>query len=155
MKARLPLIASAAAFIAGCGSASDAVTFQAPPSYQAKASFGPFMQLWSREPHTAIVLIALPVQTDLNKAMSQADLKDTRIQKKEQIKICGGAQDAVFATLEGTAKTDPDASDSQPSEIEFLATDVRGKTYMAMYARPLRSAADPAAETAIRNVCPK
>ncbi len=155
MKIRLPLIAVAVAFVAACGSASDSVTFQAPPSYHAKASFGPFMQLWSREPHTVLVLFSLPVQMDLNKAMTRADFKDAHIQKKEKIKICDGAQDAIFAMLEGQAKTDPGEQVSEPSEIQFLATDVRGKTYMAMYARPLHSPADPAAETAIRNVCPK
>lgn len=155
MKARLPLIMTAVAFVAGCGSASDAVTFQAPPSYQAKASVGPFMQIWSPERHVALVLIALPVQVDLNKAMTQADLKDAHVQKKEKIKICNGTQDAIFTMLEGNAKTDANEPASEPSEIQFLATDVRGKTYMAMYARPLRSTADPAAEAAIRNVCPK
>lgn len=155
MKARLFLTAGAIALLAGCGSASDAVTFHAPPSYQAKASFGPFMQVWSREPHSALVLIALPVQTDLNKAISQADLKDSHLEKKEQIKICGGKQDAFYAMLEGEAKFDANSSASERSEIEFLATNLGGKTYMAMYARPLRSPADPAAEAAIRNVCPK
>jgi hypothetical protein len=155
MKARLSLIICAAAFVAGCGSASDSVTFQAPSSYHSKASIGPFMQVWSREPHTALVLISLPVQTDLDQAMSRADVGDARVQKKERIKICNGTQGAILAQLEGNAKTDPNESDTQPSEIQFLATNVRGKTYMAMYARPLHSTADPTAEAAIRNVCPK
>lgn len=113
------------------------------------------MQVWEREPHTVLVLTSLPVQTDLSKVLSQADLKDAHLQRKELIKICNGAQDALFAMGEGESKVEPADSISEPSEVEFLATDVRGKTYLAMYARPLHSPADPAAQAAIRNVCPK
>ncbi len=154
MKARLVFFAGAVALLPACGSATDAVTFQAPPSFRSKASFGPFMQVWAAAPHNNIVLISMPAQIDWNKTLTQADLNDARLQKKERIKVCNGTQDALFVELQGETKVDNDAA-SQPSEIEFLATDVRGKTYMAMYARPLHSPADPAAETAIRNVCPK
>jgi len=154
MKARLAFIAGALAFLAGCGSATDAVTFQAPPSFHSRASLGPFMQLWTAAPHNDIMLLSMPTQVDWNKTLSQADLSDERLQKKERIKICGGTQDALLVILQGETKVDNDSS-SQASDIQFLATDVRGKTYMAMYARPLHSPADPAAESAIRNVCPK
>ncbi len=113
------------------------------------------MQVWEHEPHSVLVLISLPVQTDLSKAMSQADLKDGQLQKREQIKICSGSQDALFATGEGESKVGPTDSNSKPSEVEFLATNVKGKTYLAMYARPLKSRADPAAQAAIRHICPK
>ena len=154
MKARLAFIAGALAFVTGCGSATDGVTFQAPPSFHSKASFGPFMQVWAAKPHNDIVVISMPTQVDWNKAVVKADLSDARLQKKERIKICNGTQDALFVILQGETKVDNDST-SMPSEIQFLATDVRGKTYMAMYARPLHSPADTAAESAIRNVCPK
>lgn len=154
MKARLFLFAGAVALLAGCGSATDSITFQVPPSFHPKASFGPFMQVWAAAPHNDIVLISMPTQIDLNKTVSQADLNDARLQKKEHIKICNGSQDALFVLLQGDSKVDDDSS-SGPAQVEFLATDVRGKTYLAMYARPLHSPADPAAEAAIRNVCPK
>lgn len=154
MKARLAFIAGALAFVTGCGSATDAVTFQAPPSFHSKAALGPFMQVWAAAPHNAIILISMPTEIDLNKTISQADLNDARLQKKERIKICNGTQDALFVIMQGESKVDNDST-STPSEIQFLATDVQGKTYMAMYARPLHSPADPAAESAIRNVCPK
>jgi hypothetical protein len=157
MKIRVMLITGALALLTGCGSATDSVTFQPPPAFHAKASFGPFMQLWEGPPHTVMMLMSLPVAMDLNKAMSQADLKDATVQKTERMKICGGSQDAIYAEVEGEAKTDG-SSDSplgRRSEIEFLATNVKGKTYMALYARPLHSAADPAAAAALKNVCPK
>ncbi|HET9031126.1 MAG TPA: hypothetical protein VFN49_13220 [Candidatus Aquilonibacter sp.] len=153
MKARLGLLAVFVLALTACGHATDSVTFTAPPAFHEKASFGPFMQIWEGEPHTVLMLMALPVAADLNKAMDQANLKDAKVQKNEHIKICGGSQDAVFAQLEGETTTG--SSSSGPSEIEFLATNVAGKTYMAMYARPLHTAPDSAAEAAIRNVCPK
>jgi hypothetical protein len=113
------------------------------------------MQLWESSPHTVMVLIALPNQIDLDKAMQQSTLKDTKVQKREDVRICGGSQDAIFVMAEGETQTATGSKDSRPSEVEFLATNFKGKTYMAMYARPLHTAADPAAEAAIRNVCPK
>jgi hypothetical protein len=155
MRIRPFFAAVAVAVLAGCGSASDAVTFEPPPAYHSKASFGPFMQLWEGSPHTVIMLMSLPVQADLNKAMDQANLKGAKVNKEARIKICGGSQDAIYAELESDATKSGNSEISGPSQIEFLATDVKGKTYMAMYARPLHNAADPAAEAAIRNVCPK
>ena len=112
------------------------------------------MQLWAAAPHNDIMLLSMPTQIEWDKTLSQADLNDARLQKKERIKICNGKQDALFVIMQGESKVDNDST-SMPSEIQFLATDVRGKTYMAMYARPLHSPADPAAQSAIRNVCPK
>lgn len=148
---RLVCLAGVLALLTACGSATDAITFTAPPSFHPKASVGPFMQIWEAKPHAAIVLMSLPVELDLDKAMDQADIKDARIEKRERITICG-AQSAVFAKGQGQ---ESDASENGPSEVQFLATNVKGKTYMAIYARPLHSAADPAAEAAIRNLCAK
>ena len=152
MNARHALIAGGVALLTACGSATDAITFSAPAAFHAKASIGPFMQLWESAPHNVIILMSLPTQLDLKRAMEQADLKGARVEKNERIKICG-SQPAVFAQVQG--ETNTGSENSQPSEVEFLATNVKGKTYMAMYARPLHSAADPAAEAAIRNLCPK
>lgn len=154
MKARLTVTVAAVAALTACGSATDSVTFQPPSNFHSKASFGPFMQMWESGPRNVIMLMSLPVQTDLDKAVREADLKDARVRKNERIKICGGSQDAVFAQIEGESSTAGDEP-KQPSEIEFLATNVKGKTYLAMYLRPLHTAADTAAEAAIRDVCPK
>ena len=158
MNMRLLLMAGAIAVLSACGSATDSVSFTAPPEFHSKASFGPFMQIWSKDdPHTVLILMALPVKTDLDKAMSEADLRDATIKKTDRIKICNGSQDALYAEVEGEAKTGSSDTSGKPqrSDVEFLATNVAGKTYMAMYARPLHTAADPAAEAAVKNVCPK
>lgn len=148
-----PIFGAAIAAIAlsACGSATDAVSFNPPPSFHSKASFGPFMQMWQgKDEHEILMLMALPVQGDLNKAMGQSDLKDANAQK---ITICG-SQPAMFAEGQGRSRTDGSSGTAQ-SKIEVVATVVRGKTYLAMYARPLHAPADPAAEKAIKDVCPK
>lgn len=110
------------------------------------------MQMWESAPRNVIILMSLPTALDLDKAMDQADLKGARVEKSERIKICG-SQPAIFALVQG--ETNAGSDSSRPSDVEFLATNVKGKTYMAMYARPLHAAADHAAEAAIRNLCPK
>ena len=154
MKTRIVALAGAVAALTGCGSATDAVTFTAPPSFHEKASVGPFMQVWESAPHTALVLMSLPVAMNLDKAMDQADLKDATVRKRERTTICGNQQ-AVFIDAQGQMNAGNESGTGRPSEIEFIATNVKGKTYLAFYGRPLHSPADPAAQAAIRNVCPK
>jgi hypothetical protein len=146
----------AAFTLSACGSATDAVSFTAPPGFHTKASLGPFMQMWQgKDERELLILMALPVQGDLNKAMSESDLKDADAKK---ITICGD-QAAMFAQgvghghvgISGTTAS----TSTEPTNIEVIATVVRGKTYLAMYSRPLKAPADPAAEKAIKDVCPK
>ena len=153
MSARYVLAFAALSLLAACGSATDSLTFQAPPSYHEKGSVGPFMKIWEGAPHNAIIVMSLPVQIDLDKAMSQAQLKNAEVEKRENLTICNG-QRAVYALMRGEANTG-DQSSSEPAEIQFVATDVNGKTVMAMYARPLKSPADAEASAAIKNLCPK
>jgi hypothetical protein len=153
MKLRYALPLVAAALLAGCGHVSDNITFQAPANFHSKASLGPFMQVWESTPDSGIVLIALPVATDLNTSMSQANLKDAKVEKRSDISICHG-QKAVYMELQGESNAGGQKS-SHPSEIQFVATNAPGKTVMAMYMRPLHTPPDPAAATAIKNLCPK
>jgi hypothetical protein len=146
------LIALAA--LAACGSASDSVTFAAPPGYTQAASIGPFVQVWmTADKESLITLVALPVKADLDKAMSQADIKDAEVKAQRNIKICG-SQPALFADILGVSKS-TGGEVPHKMRIEFIATNANGKTYMAMYMRPLAAVANPAAEAAIQNICPK
>lgn len=152
---RLFFAAAVCAFaLAGCGSATDAITFQAPPHYKAQASIGPFAQIWAGPDHNMIMVMALPTKIDLSK---RADNSGNVIESDRQITICGG-QPARFMTMRGTGFTVGGASPdpkSHPQNIEYLATIVSGKTYMAIYSRPLGESPDPAAEAAIHNICPR
>lgn len=142
--------------LAACGSATDSVTFTAPPEYTSKASLGPFMQMWQgKTPHDVIILMALPVAGDLNKAMDQSSVKGADFKEAQKISICDN-QPAIFAEGRGDMNTGSSSDkDTKKSDIEIIATQVKGKTYLAMYGRPLNAPADPAAEKAIKNVCPK
>lgn len=151
------LIAGLSLFaLAACGSATDSVTFTAPPGYVSKASLGPFMQIWGgKTPHDVLILMALPVAGDLNKAMDQSSVKGADFKPAQRLTICDN-QPAIFAEGHGEMNTGGSSDKTtQKSEIEIIATQVKGKTYLAMYGRPLNAPADPAAEKAIKNVCPK
>ena len=143
--------------LVACGSATDSVTFTAPSSYTSKASLGPFMQIWGgKTEHDVLILLALPVAGVLNKAIDQGQIKSAQLDTTQKITICDN-QPAIFAVGKGEMSTGDSSSTSnkEPSALEIIATQVKGKTYLAMYGRPLKSPADPAAEKAIKNVCPK
>ncbi len=151
---RLSALALFAA-LAACGTASDAVTFQAPPGYTQAASIGPFIQVWdTANKQNIMMLMALPAKIDLNDAMSQSDIQDAQVKLKQNVKICG-SQQAIFADIVGTSKTAATGQAPRKMNIEFLATNVHEKTYMAIYMRPLSAPVDAAADRAIRNICPK
>jgi hypothetical protein len=145
--------------LTGCGSATDAVTFKAPANYTAAAQIGPFMQLWRGPNHNSLALMAFPAKIDLDKATTNSDIKNAQVVKHSTIQICGN-QSAYYVSMigehdvPGTASPGA-ASTEEKRQIDLLATDVGGKTYMAMYIRPIGTAADDAAEDAIRNVCSK
>ncbi len=143
------------AALAGCGTASDAVTFHAPPGYTQAASVGPFVQVWKTADTASILtLVALPTKIDLDKSVNQSDIQDADVKVKKDITICGNQQ-AVYADIIGTMRRAGSESKPEKGRIEFLATNVQDKTYMAVYVRPLTAPADPAADEAIHNICPK
>jgi hypothetical protein len=155
MIVRRALAMIALATLAACGSASDSVTFQAPPGFTQAASIGPFVQVWNTaDKQSLITLMALPVKMDLNKTINQASISDAKVTLKRNIKICGD-QLAIFADIIGESKSAAPGVTPSKKHIEFLATDANDKTYVTMYMRPVAAAADPAAEAAIQKICPK
>ena len=146
-----------ACLLSGCGSASDAVTFTAPPGYKADVSIGPFAQTWSGPGHSLVMLMALPTKLDLDKPIQGSPVGNATVQRDQKITICTN-QPARFGEMIGSAEvgSSPDPRQKgRNQEIEFVATAVNGKTYMALYARPLGSPPDRSAESAIRNICPR
>jgi hypothetical protein len=157
MNHRAIALIALACLLSACGSASDAVTFTAPPAYKADVSIGPFAQTWSGPGHSMIMLMALPTKMDINKPMQGSPVGNATIQRDQKITICNG-QAARYGEMEGTsvAVGSPNPGGKRAAEeIEFVMTSIQGKTYMALYARPLGALPDRAAETAIHNVCPK
>ena len=151
---RLTALALFAA-LAACGTASDAVTFRAPPGFTQAASIGPFVEVWNTaDKQSILTLMALPAKIDLQNAMSQSNIQDAQVKLKQNVKICGNQQ-AIFADIVGASKTATTGQAPHKMNIEFLATNIHEKTYMAVYMRPLNAPVDAAADRAIRNICPK
>jgi len=146
-------VLACASTLAGCGSATDAVTFKAPANYTSAAQIGPFMQLWKGPQDNSLALMAFPAKIDLDKATTGSDIKNAQVIKHAMIRICGDQQ-AYYVSMIGE-HADSGAAPGQKRLIDVLATDVNGKTYLAMYIRPVGTSADTAAEDAIRNVCSK
>lgn len=140
--------------LTACGSATDHVTFAPPPAYKATVSIGPLVQMWSGPGSSTIMLMALPTKLDLSKSIEPSTVRGAKVQAERHITICGD-QPAVDGKMIGNSALGSKNRIDKPQQIEFIATDVSGKTYMAMYMRPSGSPADGAAETAIHNVCPK
>jgi hypothetical protein len=139
--------------VAGCGSATDAVTFKAPAGYTSSVSIGPFMQMWIGPKEGALVLMALPKKIDLSQAVTSSNVQDAQVEKESTIKICG-SQPALYISMVGANRSTPQTATSK-HQIDMIATVVSEKTYMAMYMRPVGTPEDPAAESAIHDVCPK
>lgn len=151
------VVLAVAAVLAGCGSATDSTTFKAPANFTAAASVGPFMQMWKGPQESALMLMALPTKIDLDKAVTSSDIKDAQIKKETTISICAN-QPAVYVSMIGEHEAFGSPSPGgavQKRQIDFLATNTNGKTYMAMYIRPLGTPEDPGAESAIHDVCSK
>lgn len=147
--------------VAGCGSASDAVTFTPPPDYKAAASIGPFAQIWKGPNHNTMMLMAIPTRVDITKHVTQSPVGSGEVVSDKAVAICGD-QPARLADMHGDTinitvggSSAPSSAKGPPQDVEFLLTVVNGKTYMAIYSRPLGSAPDRAAEAALHNVCPK
>jgi hypothetical protein len=155
MKARILAASAALAALAGCGSPTDNTTFAPPASFHSIASIGPFVQMWQSGSDQMLMLFAMPVKSDLHDAMSQANVKDIAEMNTETIKICDGKQQAIFVTGDTVGKTSSDGKTTKPQKLEMILTDISGKTYMAMYMRPMQTPADTAAEASIKNLCTK
>lgn len=156
-KDRWLVVCAFAATLAGCGSATDSITFKAPVNYTVAASVGPFMQMWRGPQQSALMLMALPTKIDLDKAVTTADIKGASVEKESKIQICGN-QPAIYVSMIGERETFVSAAPGgaqQKRQIDFLATNVNDKTYMTMYIRPVGTPADPSAESAIHDVCSK
>jgi hypothetical protein len=140
-----------------CGSATDAVTFKVPSGFKPDVSVGPFAQTWSGPNHSVMMFMAIPTKIDLTKRIENSPVSNAKVERDEPVTICGN-QPARLGEMTGAdvqvGSPAPSGGDQQ-QQIDFIATSVNGKTYMALYVRPQHLPADPAAEAALRNICPK
>jgi hypothetical protein len=155
---RLLIVVSTVVALAACGSATDATTFTAPSGYTTAVSIGPFAQVWRgpKSRREGIVLMALPGEIDFTKIGDSTTVKDAEVLKHEDVKICG-SQDAYYLSMIGEVQEygSPAPGENPKQLIDVIATHLNGKTYMAMYVRPMGAAEDSAAEAAIKGICPR
>jgi hypothetical protein len=152
MNVRAVCIAAVLCALCACGSASDAVTFQAPAGFKPEMSVGPFAQGWSGPQGQSLMLMALPAKIDLSKTVEESPVTNGTIEHDTMTTICGD-QPARVLDLVGSIASSSGSKDRERRDIQTVATNAGGKTYFAIYARPIGMPANPAAEAAIRHVC--
>jgi len=141
----------------GCGftsSPADNITFKPPAGWQASPGIMGFMQLWKAPGgrDEVLMLFRSPKQIATSDVMSTANLKDARIETRQDVTICGN-QAAQFIKAQGTATSVGSKSDS--SNIEMMMSNTGGATYMAMYVYPVGGSPNAEATAAIRELCAK
>ncbi len=149
------LVAFTAAGCAFNASPADGLRFQAPPGWQSSPGIMGFMQFWKPPVgrHEALILFKSPKPINPSDVTAQPgvddSLKNTTIQRRESIVICG-RQPAIYMQARGTSSRGGDES-----RVEMVMTTIGGATYFALYARPMGVPANPIAEAALRELCPK
>lgn len=156
-KAALPAFYSGAALVvAGCGfsgSPADGLRFQPPPGWHSSKWVMGFMQFWSSPSEREVIMLfrspkPLPAGDVFSNQQMQQRLKDVTVVRHNSTVICGN-QPATYIQAQGSSSRGGDDT------VEMITTAAQGTSYMAMYVRPMGSAPNPSAETALRQLCPK
>jgi len=155
---RLSIVALCiAGVLAGCGSVTNGLAFQAPTGWTGTPAMFGRLQMWVKsgkdKGSTQIVMLvkadAKNTKSDFTLIPSQyGNGKDMKMLSHGDTKLCG-TQPAEQFVGEGTDK------DGKKSRIEMVSTVVGSDRYVAMYMRPAVMSADPMAESAIHSLCPE
>jgi len=154
MSVRLASAAAACMVLAGCGSVTSDINFQAPTSgWFASPPILGRTQVWIKRGDKAqtgslvFLMRGAGTTTKIFQDTPGAE-NDARLSKDENVKICGNepAEHVV-----GYGKTN---GGTESSFEGYIAT-VHGERYVAVYVHPRKLPADPEAEAAIRSLCPK
>jgi hypothetical protein len=146
-----------AMLLSGCGltsSPADGLTFTAPYGWQASPGIMGFMQFWKPPARSdeVLMLFRSPKQINPDEVLTSAKLKDTRIESKQDIKICGN-KPAVYFTGAGTSSSANNASTE--AQMRMVMTNANGASYFAMYVYPIGTQPNGEALAALRELCPK
>ncbi len=143
---RIFTIVICALALAACGSPSDSLRFTAPKKFGNTKIVMGMAQVWqTQDKKEVLTLLKLPFSADPKKALQSSTFNDAKLEKQEQIKICGN-QAATHFTL---------TKASERQSIDAIMAPMNGVTYLAMYGYPENGKPDSQAESAIRNLCPK
>jgi hypothetical protein len=145
------------ALLCGCGltsSPADGLAFRPPAGWQGSPGIMGFMQFWKPPASSdeVLMLFRSPKQIDPNEVLASAKLRDTRIERKQVIKICGN-QPASYFVGAGTSSSNNNATTQ--AEMQMVMTNANGASYFAMYVYPVGTRPNGEALAALRELCPK
>lgn len=146
-----------AALLSGCGltsSPAEGLTFAAPSGWQSSPGIMGFAQLWTPGSNSdeVLMLFRSPREIDRSKVFETGKLKNAKIDRQREVKICGN-QPATFFV--GSAEASTDNHPDKPHHLEVMTTNANGTTYFAMYVYPLNRPPNAQAESALRELCVK
>jgi hypothetical protein len=151
MKRALAAALFASAALSGCGSVTAGMDFKAPAGWTATPSILGRIQVWTKKSadnkDVDMVILARGSSTIDLKNIPQAGVGTITTEKQATIAICG---DRKAQFMSGTAS----GHSGQKQTMEMVSAMVGQDDYVSMYIRPQSERADPAAETAIRSLCP-
>jgi hypothetical protein len=152
MKRALAAVLFASLALAGCGSVTAGVDFKAPAGWTSTPSILGRMQAWmkkardNKQDEMVFLVRGSNANIDLRN-IPQAGMGQISMAKQSTITICGN-QKAQLLSGVGTGHS------GEKQRLEMVSATVGQDSFVAMYLRPQSDPADPAAETAIRSLCP-
>ena len=152
MKRAIAAVFLASTALAGCGSVTAGVDFKAPAGWASTPSILGRIQVWTRKARDnkqdeMVMLVRGSSATIDLRTIPQVGSNAMKVTKQSTITICGN-QKAQFASGTGSGHS------GQKEAMEMVSATVGQNGYVSMYLRPQSDPADPAAETAIRSLCP-
>jgi hypothetical protein len=154
---RFLALAICAATLGGCGltsSPAEGLDFHPPAGWQGSPGIMGFMQFWKPPSRSdeVLMLFRSPKQIDPNEVLASAKLRNTRIERRQEIKICGN-QPAVFFAGAGTSSSANNSTTE--AEMRMVMTNASGAAYFVMYVYPVGTRPNGEALAALRELCPK
>jgi hypothetical protein len=146
--------------LTACGltkSPAEGLNFKPPDGWQGTPGVMGRFQLWTANDKQMLMLLKLPADMKLTTSFDLNDfqdvngpaaLKDSKVLARRNMTMCGNQQ-SMFLKMQGKS-----TRQNTEETIEVVLSKAADGTFMAMYMRPLGSAADPAAEAAIYELCP-
>lgn len=156
MKQRLGFVAAAFCVVfafAGCGSVTGNLDFKAPSGWTATPPIMGHMQMWikrnQQKDNGEVVMLLREAASSKDDLFGNSQFTtNMRDVERKPATLCGN-QPAIRLSATGTGKNGGDDA------IEGYSTTVGDSRYATLYIRPVALPPDPAAETALRSLCPK
>ncbi len=103
-------------------------------------------QIWETpDKKEVLMLTKVPFGSDSKNVLQTATLKGARLEKKEQIRICGNEPATLFML----------SKENERQRIDAVVKSAGGATYLAMYIYSQDAKPNSQAESAIRDLCEK